>query len=129
MARPGSKHTTELELEILKILWRDGALPVSGVRETLSGFRKLAHTSVMTIMGIMTDKKYLSRKKSGGRYIYRPRISRESTLRGMLGDMVERVFEGSASAAMLNLLETSELDAEELRALRKIVNAKSRGQQ
>ncbi len=128
MARPSSKHPTELELEILKILWRDGPLAVSDVRETLSGFRKLAHTSVMTIMGIMTEKKYLSRKKGAGRYIYKARISRESTLRGMLGDIVERVFEGSASAAMVNLLETSDLDAKELRELRKIVDAKTKEQ-
>ena len=112
MARPASTHPTELEMEILKILWRDGPSHVRHVRDDLVGFRDLAYTSVMTIMTIMVEKGYLQRVKQDNYFVYRARITRESTTRGMLRDLVERAFDGSAAAAMVNLLETSDLDAE-----------------
>ena len=101
MARPTSKHPTELELEILKILWRDGPLPVRPVRDALVEFRDLAYTSVMTIMNIMTDKGYIRRAKKGSSYQYHAVKQRDRTAREMLGDVVDRVFEGSASAAVV----------------------------
>ena len=124
MARPASKHPTELELEILKILWRNGSSPVRVVRDALTGFRDLAYTSVMTIMKIMVDKGYLRRRRQGGRYIYRPYISEKATTRKMLSDLTNRAFDGSAAAVMLNLLETSDIADDELRELRKLVNQK-----
>jgi BlaI family transcriptional regulator, penicillinase repressor len=128
MARPASKYPTELELEILKVLWRDGPASVRQVRDALEPFRDLAYTSVMTVMNIMAEKGYVRRGKQGGGYVYRPRIKQESTVRGMLRDLVDRAFDGSAAALMVNLLETGDLDAEELRRLRELVNQKSEEQ-
>jgi predicted transcriptional regulator len=67
MARSGSKHPTELELQILKVHWRTSPLPVRDVRarlETDAG-RVLSHSSVITILNIMVRKGYLRRKKEG----------------------------------------------------------------
>jgi BlaI family transcriptional regulator, penicillinase repressor len=128
MARSASRHPTELELEILKILWRDGPSTVRHVRDALAGFRDLAYTSVMTMMTIMARKGYLKRKKADGGYVYRAAISAESTTRGMLRDLVDRAFDGSAATLMVNLLETGDLDAEELRRLRGLINQKAREQ-
>jgi BlaI family transcriptional regulator, penicillinase repressor len=125
MARSASRHPTELELEILKILWRDGPSNVRHVRDGLAGFRDLAYTSVMTIMTIMARKGYLKRKKADGGYVYRAAITAESTTRGMLRDLVNRAFEGSTAALMVNLLETGDFDAEELRQLRELINRKA----
>lgn len=128
MARPASRHPTELELEILKILWRDGPASVRHVRDTLASSRTLAYTSVMTIMNIMTKKCYLQRTKAGGSFVYRPKISAADTTRGMLKDLVDRVFDGSAVAAMVNLLETSDIHAEELARLRQMISRKAKEQ-
>ncbi len=87
MARPSSKHPTELELEMLKIIWRDGASTVRQVQDALASTRKLAVTSVLTIMNIMVDKGYLSRKKEGPAFVYRPLISEKATGRKMLKDL------------------------------------------
>ena len=127
MARPPSKHPTDLELEILKVLWRDGPATVRHVRQALAPGRKLAHTSVITMMNIMVNKGYLDRKKVGGSYVNRPLVSQEATTRRMLTDLVSRAFDGSAAAVVLNLLETSDLDAEEVRRIRKLLNGKSEG--
>jgi predicted transcriptional regulator len=125
MPRPASKHPTELELAILKILWRHGPLPVRDVRDALAPDRDLAYTSVMTVMNIMVEKAYLRRRKQGARYIYRPVVGEEATSRRMLGDLVDRVFDGSASAAMVNLLDTAELDPDELREIRALLDRKA----
>jgi len=127
MARRASKHPTALELEILKILWRDGPATVRLVRQALAPDRELAHTSVITMMNIMVDKGYLDRKKVRGSYVYRPLISEKATTRRMLKDLVNRAFDGSAAAVVLNLLETSELDEREIRQIRDLLKGKSEG--
>lgn len=119
MTRPASRYPTELELEILKIVWRDGPVAVRAVRDALAETRDLAYTSVMTVMNIMADKGYLKRRRKGGSYVYRPCVSRQWTAGRMLGDLIERLFDGSASAAMVHLIESGEIDAAELDALRR----------
>lgn len=118
MARRASTHPTELELEILKVIWRDGASTVRQVREALEPARKLAHTSVITIMNIMTEKGYLSRETEANVHTYSPRVTEKAVRKNMLGDVVRRVFDGSPVAVMLNLLESSKLKDDELAELR-----------
>ena len=125
MARPSSKHPTELELEILKIIWRDGASTVRQVQDALAPSRKLAVTSVLTMMNIMVDKGYLSRKKEGPAHVYYPQVSEKVTARRMLKDLVNRVFDGSTEAVMVNLLESAKLNQTEIRKLRRLLKRKS----
>ena len=128
MARPTSRHPTELELEILKILWRQG--PASGcqVRDALAPARELAYTSVMTILNIMTRKGYVRRKKEASGYVYRAAVAQDAAERGMLQDMVDRVFDGSAVAVVQHLIETSGLDADELTRIRQLIARKAKEQ-
>ena len=67
MARHGSEYPTELELELLKVLWEDSPLPVREVRTRLDeqAKRKLTHSSVITVLNIMVRKGYLRRRKQG----------------------------------------------------------------
>ena len=127
MARRPSKHPTELELEILKILWRHGPLSARQVRDALADFRDLSYYSVMTIMNIMLRKEYLSRKKEGASYVYRPRITERATTGRMLKDIVERAFDGSTTAVMLHLLESSNLDEEEIGKIRAFLDRQKGG--
>ena len=122
MARPASKYPTELELEILKVLWRHGPLTGLAVRDALAPERDLAYTSVMTILGIMLEKGYVARRKSGARFLYRARIGEQATARGMLRDLVSRVYDGSVEAVLVSLLESSGLDREEIQRLRQLLS-------
>ena len=81
-------------------------------------------SSVLTILNIMTKKKYLKRKKVGKSFIYKAVIEQDKTTRTMLVDLVDRAFEGSAKVAVMNLLETKDLDEEELKELRKLITKK-----
>ena len=129
MARPNSEYPTELELQILKVLWDAEPMTVREVRESLaSGGRELAHTTVITMLGTMVDKRQIEKLKPtlGKAFRFSPLIQRDDVSRGMLGDLVERVFDGSAEAVMLSLFDVKELDEEELASLRKLLNKKMR---
>ena len=127
MARPRSTHPTELELEIIKVIWRDGPSNVRHVRDELAGWRDLAYTSVMTIMNIMAEKGYLRRSKEGVSFTYYPRITERNTAGAMLQDVVDRAFGGSVTRAVEGLLDAADLDAEERELLRDLVRRKLAG--
>jgi len=126
MPRPPSKYPTELELEILKILWDAETATVREVRDTLAPKRDLAYTSVMTTMNIMVDKGYVTRRRTGPSYVYEPVVAEEEIMKNMVRDLVDRAFEGSASALLLQLLDDKELDADELKELRRVINRKTK---
>lgn len=123
MARPPSRYPTELELLILKILWRDGALPTTTIREKLAQEhgRDLAPTSVITTLNVMKGKGYLARKRDGKSYVFRARVREHTVTKGMIGDLVDRVFDGSATAMMLRLVESRDLGPDELDRLENLV--------
>ena len=119
-----------MELEILKILWNTSPLSVREVREHLEdqADRSLTHSTVITMLNIMHRKGYLKRKKVGKSFLFSPKINKTKVTGGMVGDLLSRVFEGSAEAMVLNLLETTDLDGEELAEIRKLINRKVREQ-
>ena len=126
MPRPPSEHPTELEHQILKILWDESPLPVRDIRRRLAEQgRELAHTSVITTLNIMVRKKSLQRTRHKNAFLFEPRISREDVSRRMLGDLVDRVFDGSAAAVVLSLFERSDIDPDELKELRSIIRRKT----
>ncbi|MDZ4658948.1 MAG: BlaI/MecI/CopY family transcriptional regulator [Bythopirellula sp.] len=130
MARPGSKHPTDLELEILKVLWDKSPLPVREVRERLAlhAERQLTHSSVITMLNIMVRKGFVRRRKEGKAFLFTPQVGKESVTGGFVEGLLSRVFEGSTTAMVLNLLETTDLDAEEIAELRRLINRKAKEQ-
>ena len=129
MARPKSEYPTELELQILKTLWERSPLPVREVRQALAAAgRELAHTSVITTLNVMVRKKYVKRWMQGKACLFKPRVAREDVSRGMLGDIVNRVFDGSTKAMMLSLVESGDIDADDAKELRQLINQKAKEQ-
>ena len=128
MARTKSQHPTELELEILKILWEEAPLPVREVRARLESRadRPLAHSTVITMLNIMYDKGFLKRKKDGKSFLFSPKVKKDRVTGGMMGDLLSRAFNGSPAAMVLNLLETTDVDADELAEIRKLISRKTK---
>ena len=90
MARPPSDHPTDVELQILKILWENSPLRVRDVRMALvEQGRDVAHTSVITILNIMVRKKYVKRTKQKNAFLFEPRVTREDTARSMLSTLLQ----------------------------------------
>jgi predicted transcriptional regulator len=129
MARRPTEHPTELELRILKILWNQAPLPVREIRKRLAEEgRELAHTSVITTLNTMFRKKQLKRTKRGNAFLFSPRVDRQEVSRRMLGDLVNRVFDGSAPAVVLSLFDCSQIDEEDVRELRRLLSRKLKEQ-
>lgn len=127
MAERAAQYPTDLELKILKILWEESPLAVRDVRSRLAEQgRNLAHTSVITTLNTMWAKKQLSRKKNGKAFSFSPRIQQDCVSQTMVGDLVDRVFDGSASALMLSLFDRSDLDADEVKELRRFLDRKAK---
>lgn len=128
MARSESEHPTELELEILKVLWAESPLPVREVRVRLDeqAGRPLAHSTVVTMLNIMHRKGFVRRRKDGKAFFFSPKDERRNVVGKMMGDLVTKAFDGSPTALVLNLLETNDLDAAELSELRKLISRKAK---
>lgn len=128
MARPPSKYPTELELQILKVLWQQSPLLARDVQTALANDgRDLAKTSIITTLNTMVTKRYLTRVKQANMYLFSPRISASEVGERVLGDVVERVFDGSTSAVLLKLFDVKQVDADELKELRRIIDRKLKG--
>ena len=127
MARPASKYPTDLELQILKILWHQSPLLAREVKERLAEEgRDLAKTSVITTLNTMVNKGYLSRRMRGNSCLFSPRTDKETVSGGMLTDVVDRVFDGSTSAVLNRLFDVLNLDVEQLKQLRRQINQRLR---
>ena len=126
-----SENPTELELEILKVLWKKSPLPVRDVRAGLEAEagRTLAHTTVITMLNIMHRKGFLKRQKVGNAFLFSPKEQKDTVAGKMTGDLLSRVFDGSPSAMVLNLIETADVDSDELAEIRRMINRKSKEQQ
>ena len=119
MPRPRHEHPTPGELEVLKILWDRGPSTVRQVMEVLNETRRRAYTSVMSLLGVMTEKGLLTREPKGRAFLYRAKVGRDKTLGEMVEDLLGRAFEGSASALVARLLDQYSPSPEELEEIRK----------
>ncbi len=128
MARPAAEQPTELELQILKILWEQSPQLVRDIRDELARLgRDIAHTSVITTLNTMAKKRIVIRKREGNAFLFSPRITREQVSRSVLGDIVNRVFDGSAKAVLLGVFEQNDIDRGELKELRKLIDQRIKG--
>ena len=121
MPRPTNDQPTPGELEVLKVLWERGPATVREVMDVLNRDRERAYTSVMSLMNVMTDKRLLARQPQGRAFIYEAAVAREATLGQAVGDLLGRVFEGSASSLVAHLLEQSQVSDAELDAIRRAI--------
>lgn len=125
MARPASRYPTELELTILKALWRESPLLARDVQSALAREgRELAKTTVITTLNTMVDKGYLRRKKRGNSFLFTPRIDAATVSERVLSDVVDRVFDGSTAAVLLKLFDVRNIDSGELKELRRMIDQK-----
>ena len=128
MTRSPQKPTAS-ELEILRVLWARGPSTVRDVHEALSANKSLGYTTVLKLLQIMTAKGIVRRNETQRAHVYEAGLPAEQTKRQLAGDMLQRVFEGSASQLMMHALagkRTSQQEIEEIRLLLDEYERKSR---
>jgi BlaI family transcriptional regulator, penicillinase repressor len=114
MGRRPSEILTEQELEIMKIVWQLEKATVRDVYEQLLKRRKIAYTTVMTMMKILETKKHLKKTTEDRAHVYRPSKPKQQVLGGMVREFVNRVFNGSAEPLLMHLIEDNNLTQKEL---------------
>jgi len=103
---------TPLELEIMQVLWEQGASTVGEVQPKLKG--DLAYTTVQTMLTVLLKKDKVTREPEGRAYRYRAAVSKDRATGGALKDMVKRMFGGSPEALLMALVDTRQISAEQL---------------
>ena len=117
-----SRTLTEQELEIMKVVWDRETTTVRDVYETLLKRRKVAYTTVMTMMTILETKKYLKKDQTNRAFVYRPAQPKSQVIGAMVREFVNRVFNGSAEPLLAHLVKEHDLspkDLEEIARLRR----------
>ncbi len=108
----------------MKIVWQLDRATVRDVYEALLERRKIAYTTVMTMMKILEQKQYLRKTLEDRAYIYSPTKPKHQVIRGMVREFVDRVFNGSAQPLLLHLVEDRCLTEKELREIERTIAAR-----
>src|ERR1700693_4831463 len=96
---------TEQELEIMKVVWQLDTATVRQVYETMLEHRKIAYTTVMTMMNILEQKGYLKKRQQDRAYVYLSAKPQKQVIASMVREFIQRVFNGSAEPLLAHLVE------------------------
>jgi predicted transcriptional regulator len=117
---------TEVELEFMTVLWKMGEGSVNDLLEQLAGERKLAYTSVSTILRILEQKGVLTTRKEGRGHIYIPSLSKEDYEARTLKHVIDKVFNGAPVALVKQLLDADALSSNDIAELRRLFELEKR---
>lgn len=122
MSRRPQSTPTEVELEILQVLWDLGPSTVRQVADALNQQRPRAYTSILSMMNVMLEKKLVTRDQQGRAHVYRAVARQEKMLGTMVKDLLGRAFDGSASSLITHVLDQSAPDEAELKEIQRLLN-------
>ena len=125
MARKKSPTLTEAELRLMDVLWRRAQATVSDVVEAL-GDPPLAYNTVLTTLRILEKKGYVKHRAVGRAFVYSTRIDQGEAQTTVIDYVVSRFFDNSPRALMLKLLDNEELDDNEARRVRTLLEKTKR---
>jgi len=113
---------TPAELEILSVLWRFGEGTVRQVQSELEKAHPTGYTTVLKLMQIMAEKGLVVRDESERAHVYRPAVPKEATQRQLVGEMIERVFQGSAAQMVLQALSHKHASKKDVADIRRMLD-------
>ncbi|MHC5058879.1 MAG: BlaI/MecI/CopY family transcriptional regulator [Planctomycetota bacterium] len=115
-----------LELQIMNVVWEKGKATVHDVKDVLGRGRKPAYSTILTMMRKLEAKGYLEHDVDDRTYVYRPTISQQAVRHGVLGDIVDRLFEGSPSLLLNSLVEQNRISEKELKQIQKLIRERGK---
>ncbi len=126
MAKQQAPRPTDAELTILSVLWQRGACTVREVHDSLSESKSSGYTTTLMLMQIMVEKGLVERDEAERAHVYRARLPQEQTQRQLLGDLLERAFDGSAATLVMQALSTKKASKRELEQIRSLLDEHER---
>ena len=118
---------SELEMQILSVLWEHGPLTARQVLETMRDGKQRAYTSILSVMQVMEKKGLLRHTNQGTAHVYKPALSKRRILKPFMQKMVSEVFAGRPAALMQALLSETSVSDAELEEMQKLL-AQAKGQ-
>ena len=115
------RKPTDAEIAILRVLWSRGPSTVREVAEAMG--REGAYTTILKLMQIMTDKGLVKRDDTSRTHVYKAASSATQTKRQLVGDLLDKVFDGSAAKLVLQALADGKVTSEEMAEIRKLLDS------
>src|SRR5215831_16370427 len=122
MPRKRSLTLTDAELRPMEVLWTRGPSTVAKVVETLPKRLDLSYSTVLTTLRILEQKGYVKHTKEGQAYVYHPVVNRSQAQKKALKHILSRFFNNSPELLVMNLLETEQMDPEDLERIQRLIN-------
>jgi predicted transcriptional regulator len=116
----------ELQLEVLKTLWRIGAGTVAEIHQGLEGGARLAHNTVATLLRRLEARGLVRHRQEGRKFIYEPAVTERRVMGNVADDVLDRVFEGRLADMVSHLLTTREVSKRELDELERLIAARKK---
>ncbi|MFG6469237.1 BlaI/MecI/CopY family transcriptional regulator [Roseateles sp. BYS87W] len=117
----GEVSLSDLQLSLMRVLWARGEASTADVAEALRGERDLAHTTVATLLTRLEKRGLLASRREGRALLYTPLVSEAEVQRSMVGNLLDRLFAGRASALVSHLLDARSVDPRELSELQALL--------
>ena len=111
-----------LEMQIMNVVWDKGRATVHDVKDVISRGRKPAYSTILTMMRKLEAKGYLQHDVDDRTYVYRAAISRQTVRRSVLGDLLDRLFEGSPMLLLNSLVEQKSISEKQIREIQKLIS-------
>jgi predicted transcriptional regulator len=122
MTKKRLNQPTEVELQILRILWELGPSPVREIHARLNAVKGTNYSTTVKMLSVMLDKQLVKRDEKVSPHVYRPAQTREKTGKRMLGDLIEKVYDGAAMSLVLQALASTKPTQEELDEVRQLLD-------
>lgn len=121
MPRKTSPALTDAEARVMAVLWKAQTATVGEVVSALSRTREVSYSTVQTILRILENKGYVTHEKVARAFLYRPIVDERQARRRALRQLVKRLFNGSPSLLVMNVLDDEEIDRSELKQLKRLI--------
>lgn len=122
MGKQGASQLTEVELQILRILWDLGPSPVRDIHARLNADKGTNYSTTVKMLAVMLEKGLLKRDETASPHIWKAAVSRSSTGRKMVKDLVDKVYDGAAMSLVLHALKSAKASPEELQEVRRLLD-------
>lgn len=117
-----SAQPSNLEMQVLSVLWKHGPLTARAVLERMPDGKQRAYTTVLSVLQVMEKKGLVQHEEDGNRHIYAPRVKQKAVVKPLLSGLIKTLFGGRPTAAMQHLLDASEVTPADLAEMRKLLD-------
>ena len=122
MPRTASSQPTEVELQILRILWQHGPSTAREVHNQLSETRETNYSTTVKMLSVMLDKQLVKRDETVRPQLFQPAATRDRTQRRMLKDLVQKAYDGSVGSLVMQALSSQKSSPGELAEIRRLLD-------